>query len=898
MKTKGILILLSFLITTQFYGQTFEEYKKQQESDFAAFKQKQQEFIDQMQNEFDDYVKQRDKEFADYLSTEWSSHKVKKGEAPPSIPKPPDRPIYAPEPAEEVIPEKEVEKRVVETKPKLVKQLKNPLMVIEDGVMRPLIPPKIKKSSETKGGNSNIEIIYYGNPLSFDFSDQVIISPPVQINESTISKYWFGFSESDFVSLLNQFQNYRNIMNLNDWAYYLLVKAFSDKVYPDSETGSELMAWTLLTQSGYKARIGYANNKLSVLLPTYNTLYTRKYLKSDGISFYVMNDLGTDNILTYNQDHPDAIGVMDFNIYRPLNFSEDLGEKTFSFNYLQNQYSLKLDFNKNVIDFYSDFPQVDIDVYFNAAVSNASKESILNELSESISGMSDQETVGFLLHFVQTAFNYQVDDDQFGKEKFLFAEETVFYPASDCEDRSVLFAYLVKELLNYKVIGLEYPGHVSTAVKIPGDVAGDRVIFQNEAYIVADATYENAPLGLTMPEHRNKEPEVILLNNFNYYENKNLNYWELVNKSGGFRGDQLTDLLFDDDNNAYLTGYYIDKVTFGDYTLETGTELKNRGAFIVKYNSAKEVEWAKRINSSQNATAYAITQDDAGNLYISGSFKGEIDAGGDHPVLTCMENLSDVFLAKYNREGQLIWVKKAGLDTYPQGNYFTYNIKFSDDGISMGTAFYSENEYSSAYGLSIDQTGVLNVTGSFMNSTGFDMNMLVYEPAEGELLNIPKSLKLENDRLLKNDCNQAIAGVFSVLHHIKLSGFRMLGTDAQKTLDEYNPGFQEEYPDIYKSLGKINFVFNDDGIVSVETLNGKTVQIREMKIKDGAKMKVVPFEDGNVKVDIFNGVQVGKFFIWFNLNYIKMFQKNGNLLFDYDKDHSQITMNMKKHILR
>jgi len=886
MKKKYILILLVMLIAIQQYGQTFEEYKKQQESEFEAYKQKQQEFIKQMQNEFDEYVKQRDNEFAEFLEERWESFTVFKGEAPPNIPKPPVKPKYEPT--------KPVEVEETGT----VKQLKNPLMVIDDGKARPVIPSMIKKTAETKADLSVVEFSFYGNDLSFNFDDELLVNPPVQINEAGISEFWLSFSDANFVHLLNQLQNYKSVMNLNDWAYYLLVKAFSSEVYPESEIGADLMIWTVLTRSGYKARVGYTKNEISVLLPTHNTLYSMQYLKSDGLNYYLMKELSTDNINTYKKDYPDAEGAIDFNFYRPLNFAEDLNQKSFDFDYRQNHYSITVDYNKNIIDFYNDFPQVNLEVYFNAAVSPASKESLVREFSKITSGMSGSQAVSLLLQFVQTAFNYEVDDKQFGKEKFLFAEETVFYPASDCEDRSVLFAYLVKELLNFKVIGLEYPGHVSTAVKLAKGVEGDRVIFENEEYIVADATYVNAPLGLTMTDYRNKTPEVIVLSNSNYFENKNQSYWVQANQSGGFRGDRLNDILVDDNGNTYLTGYYVETANFGEYTLETGYDQPNRGAFVVKYNTQKNVQWAKRINSEQNATGYAIVNDKDGNLYVTGSFKGEIDVGGDHQELVCKENMTDVFLAKFNKSGQLLWIKKAGLDTYPQENFFTYNIKFSEDGTGMGTTFYSENEFNGDFGLFYNPSGSLCITGSFMNSTGFGLNMLSLKTDEVESMEVSESLKFENDKLIDENCEKTIAGVFAAINLVKLNGFKMLGTDAQKTLDEHNPGFSEEYPEIYENLGKINFLLNDDGIVTVETISGKAVLIRELKLKNNAKMKIVPYEDGNVKVDIFSGVQVGKFFIWFDLNYVKMFKSNGNLLFDYDKDHSQITRNMKKHILK
>jgi len=46
-----------------------------------------------------------------------------------------------------------------------------------------------------------------------------------------------------------------------------------------------------------------------------------------------------------------------------------------------------------------------------------------------------------------------------------------------------------------------------------------------------------------------------------------------------------------------------------------------------------------------------------------------------------------------------------------------------------------------------------------------------------------------------------------------------------------------------------------------------------------------------------DGISVGKLFIWFDLNYVKMYKKNGNMLFDFASDHLQKMMNFEKDIL-
>ena len=87
----------------------------------------------------------------------------------------------------------------------------------------------------------------------------------------------------------------------------------------------------------------------------------------------------------------------------------------------------------------------------------------------------------------------------------------LYYPASDCEDRSILFSYLVKQLLGLKVIGLDYPGHIATAVQLNTSIQGDQISYQGGHYTIAEPTYINAKIGMTMPVFKNEIPEVLTI---------------------------------------------------------------------------------------------------------------------------------------------------------------------------------------------------------------------------------------------------------------------------------------------------------------------------------------------------------------------------------------------------
>ena len=125
--------------------------------------------------------------------------------------------------------------------------------------------------------------------------------------------------------------------------------------------------------------------------------------------------------------------------------------------------------------------------------------------------MSEEEAVDFLLTFVQKAFPYKTDDAQFGRERYLFVEESLHFPYNDCEDRSVLFAWLVHELVGVKVVGLLYPGHMSTAVALKQVKPGFKtVLFQGKNLVIADPTYIGASLGMAMPSYERLKPSRIV----------------------------------------------------------------------------------------------------------------------------------------------------------------------------------------------------------------------------------------------------------------------------------------------------------------------------------------------------------------------------------------------------
>jgi len=186
-----------------------------------------------------------------------------------------------------------------------------------------------------------------------------------------------------------------------------------------------------------------------------------------------------------------------------------LVEKELKFKYSGKEYVITIKLDQNTAGFFRDYPQTNMQVYFAAPLSSQAENSLLSQLRPIIRGKSEAVAVNMLLRFVQTAFPYKTDQNQFGYEKVFFSDEFLYYPYSDCEDRSIMFAYLVKKLVGLDVVGLDYPGHIATAVKFSKRVKGDAIVYKKERYLICDPTYINANIGRGMPNFRKKAPKII-----------------------------------------------------------------------------------------------------------------------------------------------------------------------------------------------------------------------------------------------------------------------------------------------------------------------------------------------------------------------------------------------------
>ncbi|MDR1847627.1 MAG: hypothetical protein LBR17_05870 [Bacteroidales bacterium] len=331
------------------------------------------------------------------------------------------------------------------------------------------------------------------------------------ISEKEIANHWNFLTSLQYNDWIAEVLRIKTELNLNDWAVYKLLENVFKVYFNGSENEEVVFSIFTLNQMGYKAKIGRANGELFPMVAFQNKLSNTPTFIYNETRYYVLNQShkGLSSIESCNADYGNAPNVMDLALSKSLRINTNLQIKELKYN--SNTYAIK--YNKNLVSFYSTYPLMDFAFYADAPIDKLTMESLKTELLSQIKGTSQEYAINFLLHFVQNAFIYKTDDEQFGYEKWNFAEETIASLYSDCDDRAIFFAQLVKELLDMNVVLIYYPGyHLATAVKFNNSqTQGDYVIVDNVKYLICDPTYTDANLGTSMPQLRNIPIEIIKL---------------------------------------------------------------------------------------------------------------------------------------------------------------------------------------------------------------------------------------------------------------------------------------------------------------------------------------------------------------------------------------------------
>jgi len=198
---------------------------------------------------------------------------------------------------------------------------------------------------------------------------------------------------------------------------------------------------------------------------------------------------------------------------------------------------------------------------------------------------------------------------------------------------------------------------------------------------------------------------------------------------GNTSKDEIQDLAIDNDGNIYITGRT---------TSSLGSETNNGGEdiFIAKYSSKGTLLWLHLRGGSDNDCANALALDSSNNIYLTGYTASSFDGNQN-------QGKSDVFLIKYDKNGNWIWTKFKGSSEVEEGNDIeidgTNNIyivgqtkgnfdgqtidktsdililKYSTDGNHLKTQFEKDGFDENGFCIAIDSSNNIYIGGSRYN---------------------------------------------------------------------------------------------------------------------------------------------------------------------------------------
>jgi len=143
------------------------------------------------------------------------------------------------------------------------------------------------------------------------------------------------------------------------------------------------------------------------------------------------------------------------------------------------------------------------------------------------------------------------------------------------------------------------------------------------------------------------------------------------------------DMAQDGSGNIHVVGAFGQDVQIGE------RELPSAGGddiFVTAMTASGESRWARTLGTPEDDAAWAVTVDNAGNVYVTGTFTESLTLGSD---TVQGAGGGDLYVASFSPTGEPRWLRRYG-----------------DDG------------WDSGHGLALDEAGNVYVTG-FISRAGF-----------------------------------------------------------------------------------------------------------------------------------------------------------------------------------
>lgn len=459
--------------------------------DYEAFRR-------QARSSYEDFRRQANSRYADYMRLAWQQYH---GETPQPAPVGP--PPVPPRPYEgDSIPTPSPPEPVVEIEPVAPAPQPQPVAPVKDTPV---------------ATDRHITIPFHGLDPKVRVPGRVDLTLH-STSPDHMAAAWTRLSDGAFDNTLRDCLEIRTRHNLCDWAYLSMLSALGRELCSSPDAATMLTAW-LYCQSGYQMRLATsADSGLHMLFGSRHIIYDLPYFTVGGSTFYPLGD--TPRQLNICAAEFDGEKPLSLHISTEQLLGSTLSPQRTITSRRYGPVTAHSSVPVGLIDFYSTYPTSAIGgnpltrwaMYAEVPLAETTRSTLYPDLRGAIAGKPARDAANALLNWVQTGFVYEYDEKVWGTDRAFFAEETLFYPYCDCEDRSILFARLVRDLLGLDVALVHYPGHLATAVCFAdGSDNGSAILLDGRRFVICDPTYIGAPVGAQMPGLDTSQTRAIVL---------------------------------------------------------------------------------------------------------------------------------------------------------------------------------------------------------------------------------------------------------------------------------------------------------------------------------------------------------------------------------------------------
>jgi type IX secretion system substrate protein/beta-propeller repeat-containing protein len=129
--------------------------------------------------------------------------------------------------------------------------------------------------------------------------------------------------------------------------------------------------------------------------------------------------------------------------------------------------------------------------------------------------------------------------------------------------------------------------------------------------------------------------------------------WNWVSQFGGSGADYGRDIVTDDVGNVYITGSFSGEISING---NTHTSTGKRDAIVAKFDNSGNLVWLKQFSPAvdEELDSYGICLDDSENIYITGYYTGSVTLGS-----FSLPNGADynLFFARLSPSGEVLMAK-------------------------------------------------------------------------------------------------------------------------------------------------------------------------------------------------------------------------------------------------